>query len=235
MSYTDKVKKEQPAQWTRQKNEFVLAKLSCPSDLDDAWNVPFCYGINTILSKMRRKQKKDPAYKNLKSHIDKYEVDEYTEDEKKDDPDNENENAQPKIRVIKKVSGAISLGRSNLRINKSGWLYLHEEVLDKIVKFVHELFKSPNVQGCQKVIVVGGFANSEYLVHRLLKEFPDKQFLKPRQPHLAVVRGIFMSIYSHYLCIYGIHIKRLLYLKENYNLLHIDTATLFRKTKSNTN
>ena len=206
--YPGKVRKEQPAQWMRQKNEFVLAKFSCKYELDDRWNVPFCYGINTILSKMRRKQKKDPAYKNLKSHIDKYEVDEYVmnEEEKKDDDPDNNQNAKPKIKVIKKVSGAISLGRSNLRINKSGWLFLHEEVLEKIVNFVHELFRSPNVQGCQKVIVVGGFANSEYLVHRLLKEFPDKQFLKPRQPHLAVVRGNFLYLLVHVMFRYTIFI-----------------------------
>ena len=170
------MRKEQPAQWMRQKNEFVLAKFSCKYELDDRWNVPFCYGIITILSKMRRKQKKDPAYKNLKSSIDKYEVVDYADPERK------------------KIAGAISLGRSNLRINKQGWLFLHEEPLRRIVAFLRGLFSNVNNQDCGKVIVVGGFSNSEYLVHRLLKEFPDKQFLKPRQPHLAVVRGSLYEI-----------------------------------------
>ena len=199
----EKVKKQQPAQWMRQKNEFVLAKFSCKWDLEDRWNVPFCYGINNILARMRKKQKKDPAYKKLKSSIEKYEVIDFDkdvkkkEDKSKDDDDKEQDeeanndnNQEKKPQQEIKVSGSFALGRANLRINKKGWLYLHEEVLSKIVNFVRELFKNANLQNCQKVIVVGGFANSEYLVQRLLTEFPDKTFLKPRQPHLAVVRGI---------------------------------------------
>ena len=147
--------------------------------------------------KTRQRKLKDPAYKNLRSHIKKYEVNEYVtnnhDDEKKNDDNNQTSKPQVTCKVVNKlVPGSISLGKHGLklRIKKQGWLYLHEEVLAKIVNFVHELFKNPNVQNCKKVIVVGGFANSEYLVHRLLMEFPDKQFLKPRQPHLAVVRGL---------------------------------------------
>ena len=194
--YIDKVEKGQPAQWMRQKNEFVLAKFSCPLDLDDAWNVPFCYGINSVLSKMRKKQKKDPAYKNLKTQIEKYEIIDYLDNN--DDEKNDHEEQKNMIK------GAIKLGRANLKINKRGWLYLHETVFKKILKFVCQLFKNPNVQNCTKVIVVGGFANSKYLVSRLLKEFPDKQFFTPRQPHLAVVKGIYRYIYfvGKCLCIF---------------------------------
>eukprot|EP00484_Ammonia_sp_Unknown_P025435 CAMPEP_0197023852 /NCGR_PEP_ID=MMETSP1384-20130603/4488_1 /TAXON_ID=29189 /ORGANISM="Ammonia sp." /LENGTH=655 /DNA_ID=CAMNT_0042452133 /DNA_START=127 /DNA_END=2097 /DNA_ORIENTATION=- len=187
-----KVQTKQPAQWMRQRNEFVLAKFSVPFELDDWWNVPFCFGLNSILSRFRKKRK-DPTYKNIKENIEKYEIADYLHAEHKNDDDEDdnknNQQNQPQPEPTSKVSGAFSLGRANLKVKKQGWLYLHEDVFSKIMAFVHELFSHANVQGCEKVIVVGGFANSEYLKARLLKEFPDKTFLCPKQPHLAVVKG----------------------------------------------
>ena len=142
-----------------------------------------------VLSKMRKKQKKDPEYKSLKSHIEKYEIIDYLVEEDNNDEDEKDREEK------NMVKGAIKLGRANLKINKQGWLYLHETVFQKIMKFVRELFKNANVQNCSKVIVVGGFANSRYLVSRLLKEFPDKQFYTPRQPHLAVVKGMLCVLF----------------------------------------
>jgi len=117
------------------------------------------------------------------SIIEKYEIIDY------DDNDNEDEKEKEQKQDENKKCGAFKLGRSNLKINKKGWLYLHEQVLLKIINFVKELFGEPMVSGCDKVIVVGGFANSKYLISRLLKEFPKKKFFTPRQPHLAVVKG----------------------------------------------
>eukprot|EP01084_Bolivina_argentea_P056277 103028_1 len=54
---------------------------------------------------------------------------------------------------------------------------------------MHNFFSNTMVSGCDKVIVVGGFANSKYLINRLFNEFPSKTFFTPRQPHLAVVKG----------------------------------------------
>eukprot|EP01083_Nonionella_stella_P172601 592889_1 len=166
----DPIKTSQPAQWMRQKQEFVLAKFSCPLELDDSWNVPFCFGINTLLAKRRRK-KRDPAYKNIKKQIEEHKITDY-EDEKE-----------------KESAGAFKLGRANLKVNKTGWLYLHEQVFVKIITFIKDLFSNPMVSGCNKIIVVGGFANSKYLISRLIAEFPTKTFYTPRQPHLAVVKG----------------------------------------------
>merc|ERR1712130_436494 len=115
----DPIKTSQPAQWMRQKQEFVLAKFSCPLELDDSWNVPFCFAINNLLAKKRKKQKKDPSYKNIKSHIEKYEIIDY------DDNDNEDEKEKEQKQDENKKCGAFKLGRSNLKINKKGWLYLH--------------------------------------------------------------------------------------------------------------
>eukprot|EP01083_Nonionella_stella_P311725 1112457_1 len=167
----DVVKSKQPGQWMRQKQEFVLAKFQVPLNLEDAWNVPFCFGINQMLSR-RRRRKGDPMYRNIKSKIAEYSIPNY-------DSQNQKES----------VTGAFQLGRSNLKIDKKGWLYLHEDVFEKIVTFLRRLLSNAMVSGCNKVIVVGGFANSKYLLHRLTTEFPDRSFFTPSQPHLSVVKG----------------------------------------------
>merc|ERR1719445_1123285 len=73
---TEPVEKKQAAQWMRQRQEFVAAKFNVPYELEDAWNVPFCFGINTTLSR-KRKKKKSPEYKNIKKHIEEYAVPDY--------------------------------------------------------------------------------------------------------------------------------------------------------------
>lgn len=83
-----------------------------------------------------------------------------------------------------------------MKITKAGWLYLHEEIFQKIIKFVKELLNNGNVQDCDKILIVGGFANSKFLQARLQREFPDKQFFSPKQPHLAVAKGMIIC------CIY---------------------------------
>jgi len=189
------VQRQQAAQWMRQRQEFVQAKFTVEYDLEDFWNVPFCFGINQKIARKKKKRKKDPEYKNIMKHIEEYKVPDYSadavaEDEEKGAPVNNNQEEQPQVgQPAATVPGAFKLGRSNLKINKNGWLYLHEDVLSKIVAFVQELFTHGDVSAAKKVILAGGFANSKYLRARLLHEFPDKQFFTPKMPHLAVVRG----------------------------------------------
>ena len=166
----DPIKTKQPPQWMRQKQEFIMSKFTCkPEELEktEGWNVPFCYGLNIALKKVKTKQRK--VYKDIKKNIEQYQVMDFVEN--------------------KNVDGVFKLGRTNLKISNTGWLYLHEEVLVKVVTFVKDLFDHAMLSGCEKIIVVGGFARSQYLLNRLIKELPNKQFFTPRQPHLAVVKG----------------------------------------------
>eukprot|EP01083_Nonionella_stella_P067552 178741_1 len=185
---TSRVRSEQPAQWVRQKNEFVLAKLSCPLDFEgegDYWNVPFCYGINSHLNKMRRQMRrnKDTAYKNLRKHICEFDI-----------PDHVNRDDDHKETEPNMVSKCFALGRATLKINKNGWLYLHDDVLSKIVSFVRKLFSNKNMTQCKNIVLCGGFANSKYLGARLQAELPNKYICIARQPHLSVVKG---ALYWH--------------------------------------
>ena len=167
--------------------------------MDDAWNVNFCYGINRILAEMRRRRRRDSAYKNLKSYIENYEIIDYTQQESIKFIRSRTWNRSSCINALiqfdnsnynRKIAGEFKLGISNLRISKKGWFYLYEPVLNKITQFVEDLFENAADLNCKKVIVVSGFANSEYVMARLMSILPDKLFFKPSQPHLCVVRGL---------------------------------------------
>eukprot|EP01084_Bolivina_argentea_P100045 179718_1 len=160
----NKIKKERPGQWIRQRHEFSMAKFNVPLDLDETWNVGFCFGISQWLSAKWKKRKKDKTFFELKKKIQNF--------------------ADMNGNV-----GLFDIGKTNLKISKKGWLYLHEEVLSKIVEFVGELFNSSGLGNCHNVIVSGGFANSKYLISRLKNEFPNKTFYSPKQPHLSVAKG----------------------------------------------
>ncbi len=65
------------------------------------------------------------------------------------------------------VSGAFKLGRANLKVNRKGWVYLHEETLSKVVQFVQELFNHGEVSSCRKVILSGGMNMLGQVCHDL--------------------------------------------------------------------
>eukprot|EP01084_Bolivina_argentea_P295569 508905_1 len=163
-------------QWIRQKEKFQSSKChyptEFPSDLQ-SWNVEFCFYIKSFLVKMRKKRK--TKYKELRSIISKYEIMQRfdTEDEEKDC-------ALP----------SFTLRRSVLAISKNGWLDLHENTFQKIVKFVNSVFDQFVSAQCNKIILVGGFSNSGHLQKRLLKEFSNKEIIIIRNPHLAHIKGV---------------------------------------------
>eukprot|EP01083_Nonionella_stella_P084855 234985_1 len=160
---------DRPTEWIRLKREFSDAKSSVPLELDDWWNVdlPFC--IKQWIGKKRRKKKTDPTFKNLQKGFKAFAIPNVA------NPDN-----------VEMISDVFALGRSGyLKIKKEGWLWLHEPALHAIVSFL----KGTWLHDIQKVILSGGFANSQYLIDRLKKEFPHRTFVVPPSPHLAVVRG----------------------------------------------
>lgn len=204
------VKSKQPAQWIRQRQEFVMAKFTVKCDMDDDehWNVPFCFPINSYLARQRRQHKQ--KYRRLIRNISKYEIPDHVkinddgyEPPEKIEEKNENSN-DLKTKLISdyahydpkyKIGGMIKLGRTNLRIHKKGWVHLHNKVLSDISQFLHRLFEDVRVSQIDHIILVGGFANSEYLKQRLIHDFPRKKFHIPRAPHLAVVKGAL-----HWIC-----------------------------------
>eukprot|EP01084_Bolivina_argentea_P068512 124718_1 len=163
------IKISHPIQWLKQKEEFQWSKFSCPVELSDTWNVAFSIGIKNALNKKRKKEK--TAYKSITSYVEKYEIIDYSK------------------LPHQKICGAFKISRASLKISSAGWFYLYEQVVQKLVTFVANVLKNKNAVGCDKVIVTGGFANTEYVTSRLLKEFPNKTFHLSRFRHLSVVKG----------------------------------------------
>jgi len=71
-----------------------------------------------------------------------------------------------------------------------------DPIVDKIIKLIND-----QVIQCEKLdvmFIVGGFANNEYLVRRIKKEFKDKvkKITVPAQPIAAVLKGsVFYGVY----------------------------------------
>eukprot|EP01083_Nonionella_stella_P278516 947154_1 len=122
----------EPHHWNDQLMEFNGA-LSCGGTS----NVPFCFKISSYLARMRRRRRTHDSYVQLRNKINSYLVNE--ED------------------IVK-----LPLNRSYLQIAKQGWLYLHEEVLNKIQVFCQNIFGE-----CSDIVLVGNFAKSKFLKDKL--------------------------------------------------------------------
>eukprot|EP01084_Bolivina_argentea_P068184 124095_1 len=207
--------------WTRQTQEFVLAKMSCPLDLgDDPWNVPFTFGIHKLLSKLKRKKKRK-EYKQIAKHIEEYKIADYIQE-------SNNNN------TMKQVGQSFKLGRSNLKIYKNGWLHLHEKLFRKIIYFLRQLLKNSDLSDCNKIVIVGGLANSDFLLDRLMKEFPNIKIFKPRRPQLTATKGALYWISNRTKlrtlrskCSYGIELN-----KHNTNLTTKQFEVFIMKNES---
>eukprot|EP01084_Bolivina_argentea_P172239 298379_1 len=167
----DPVKEHQPPQWVLQQQEFVYSSWTVPLEMqeNEAWNVPFCFGVNTLLSKKRKRKKKDPFYKKLKERIKQFTLSNilsYDSDEKDS------------------VVQCFRLGRSNLKVYKNAWLWLHNKLTSKVAEFI----RNHNVD-YNRIILVGGLAHNKHFQKGLKDEFPNEKFYIPRLPHLCVVEG----------------------------------------------
>eukprot|EP01084_Bolivina_argentea_P165301 287183_1 len=105
----------EPHHWNDQLMEFDRALSCVPFEMrnDDTWNVPFCFKISSYLTRMRRRRRTGDEYVQLRNKINSYLVNE---------------------------EDIVKLKRSNLQITTKGWLYLHEEVLNKIEVFCQNIF-----------------------------------------------------------------------------------------------
>eukprot|EP01084_Bolivina_argentea_P226538 382653_1 len=178
----DMIKSKEAGAWVEQRHEFLTSRHSLPFDFSvvEYWNVGLCFRLQQKLSKMKKKKRKDPAYKLLQKQIKEFSV--------------PNINYGEKNQIEKETNDVFGLGSgSNLKIKKKGWMYLHEETLSKIVSFCKALFLSYK---CEDILLIGGFANSEFLQERLKCEFPEKRILNIRQPHLAMVKGALHYVHS---------------------------------------
>eukprot|EP00105_Crassostrea_gigas_P026536 XP_011447532.1 PREDICTED: heat shock 70 kDa protein 12A isoform X1 [Crassostrea gigas] len=67
---------------------------------------------------------------------------------------------------------------------------------DGIVIHVKDLLQSPKVKGVNKILMVGGFSESDILQEVVRKAFPDCQIIVPQEAGLAVLRGAVLFGYN---------------------------------------
>eukprot|EP01084_Bolivina_argentea_P220213 373242_1 len=177
---------EKPKVWIKQRQHFLSSKFTLPIDFDESqdpgWNVLFCDFLSKYLLKKYKERWTDTekVYETLKKNIESFCLpSNYTDDVKHETTNHD---------VLK-----LTLLKSGIKINKAGWLWIHEAVFSQIITFLKTFCDHPDVLNCNNIILSGGFANSLYLQTRLRNEFPDKTFHCPSKPHLSVLSGA--SIY----------------------------------------
>lgn len=89
-----------------------------------------------------------------------------------------------------KYAGKIDIKRNCLRVDKSIVETFFKKCLDNIVKHTKTLLGKPEAAGLKYMVLVGGFAESEYIREELPKAFGQKlHIFTPDEPWLAVMRG----------------------------------------------
>nr|XP_034311557.1 heat shock 70 kDa protein 12A [Crassostrea gigas] len=76
-----------------------------------------------------------------------------------------------------------------VRIDLPTFETFFQPACDGIVKHVKELFQSPKVKGVNKILMVGGFSESNILQDVVRRAFPNCQIIVPQEAGLAVLRG----------------------------------------------
>jgi len=82
-----------------------------------------------------------------------------------------------------------------LRVDPSVLLGCMDVPLTSIIEHVAGLFKEPNMQSVNTLILVGGFGESNYVYERMRTVFPDKQVQVPKNAGLSVLKGA--AVFGH--------------------------------------
>ncbi|XP_062578711.1 heat shock 70 kDa protein 12A-like [Saccostrea cucullata] len=88
-----------------------------------------------------------------------------------------------------KYAGKIDIKRNCLRVDKSIVETFFRKCLDNITKHTKSLLAKPEAHDIKYLILVGGFAESEFMRTEIANEFSNLQVFIPDEPWLAVMRG----------------------------------------------
>lgn len=66
---------------------------------------------------------------------------------------------------------------------------IFKTVVGKIAEHMKLILKEPKADGIETVILVGGFARSDFVYEYIKNEFSDKEVIIPNDPDLAVLKG----------------------------------------------
>jgi hypothetical protein len=88
-----------------------------------------------------------------------------------------------------KYAGKVDIKRNCLRIDKSIIETFLKKCLDNIVKHTKSLLAKPEAQGTKYLVLVGGFAECEFMKTEIPKALGNLQIYIPDDPWLSVMRG----------------------------------------------
>lgn len=91
-----------------------------------------------------------------------------------------------------KYAGKIDIKGKKLRIDKCIVESCFKKCLEDIIQHTKSILEKPEAKGTQYIILVGGFAESEYMKTEMPKAFEDFKVFIPDEPWLAVMRGAVM-------------------------------------------
>ena len=82
--------------------------------------------------------------------------------------------------------------RDKLKMSPELMASFFQESVDKIIEHVRRILNSKELQDVDKILVVGGFADSTFVQDAFKTSFKDKQVIIPRDAGLAVLKGAVM-------------------------------------------
>lgn len=89
-----------------------------------------------------------------------------------------------------KYNGKVNaVKRDLLRLDVDIALSFFEDAVEKILDYVHDILNNPAASGCQTIVMVGGFCESEVLQAKIRERFPQMKVIAPDQAGLAVLKG----------------------------------------------
>ena len=89
-----------------------------------------------------------------------------------------------------KYAGKIDIKRNNLRVDKSIVVTFFKKCLDNIVNHTKKVLAKPEANGVNHLVLVGGFAESDYMRTELPKALGENvHVFIPDEPWLAIMRG----------------------------------------------
>ncbi|XP_052241808.1 heat shock 70 kDa protein 12A-like isoform X4 [Dreissena polymorpha] len=87
------------------------------------------------------------------------------------------------------IKDNVTFTGDKMRVRPAQIQALFQNTIDHIVNHLTDIFKRPEVQGANRILMVGGFSESKMLQNALKRSFPSKQMVSPEEASLAVLKG----------------------------------------------
>ncbi|KAK3108934.1 hypothetical protein FSP39_019103 [Pinctada imbricata] len=87
------------------------------------------------------------------------------------------------------LTRSVKISKKRLRIDVEVMKGFFNNAVDSISDHLIDLFKKPEIERVDTILMVGGFSESSQVKERIKAKFPSKRFIIPREASLAVLKG----------------------------------------------